>query len=221
MKSAVVVFPGSNCDRDAKVALQQVTGESPAMVWHKDGEIPASTDLVVIPGGFSYGDYLRCGAIAANSMVIEQIQSHAERGGYILGICNGFQILCEMNLLPGTLIRNKNLRFVCKSQRLDIANADTAFTRAYLPPHNISIPIAHSEGNYFADDQTLTSLESENRVVFRYNDNPNGSAHNIAGILSQNGRILGMMPHPERAIGTHEGGSDGIGLFTSLKENIK
>lgn len=220
MKSAVIVFPGSNCDRDAYVALHEVTGESPAMVWHKDGQIPSNTDLVVIPGGFSYGDYLRCGAIAANSKIIEQIRDHAERGGYLLGICNGFQILCEMKLLPGTLIRNNNLKFICNSQQLTISNENTAFTCAYSPTKNISIPIAHAEGNYFADDKTLSSLENENRVVFRYQNNPNGSANNIAGILSKNGKILGMMPHPERAIGSNECGSDGTQLFTSLMETI-
>lgn len=220
MKSAVIVFPGSNCDRDVQIALKTSTNFSPTMVWHKDGEIPANTDLIVIPGGFSYGDYLRCGAIAANSNVNAQIRKHAERGGYILGICNGFQILCEMKLLPGMLIRNKTLKFICNSQRLEIANFDTAFTWAYSPNNTISIPIAHSEGNFFADDDTLSSLEGENRVVFRYIENPNGSARNIAGIMSPNGRILGMMPHPERAIGVHEGGTDGINLFNSLKENI-
>ena len=220
MKSAVIVFPGSNCDRDAKVALHQITGESPTMVWHKDGQIPSNSDLVVIPGGFSYGDYLRCGAIAANSCIIGQIRDHADRGGYILGICNGFQILCEMKLLPGTLIRNENLKFVCNSQQLTISNGNTAFTYAYSPNKSISIPIAHAEGNYFADDDTLSSLEDENRVIFRYKNNPNGSANNIAGIVSQNGKILGMMPHPERAIGTYECGSDGTKLFTSLMETI-
>lgn len=220
MKSAIIVFPGSNCDRDAKVALHQIAGEFPAMVWHKDGEIPSNTDLVLIPGGFSYGDYLRCGAIAANSIIIEQIRDHALRGGYILGICNGFQILCEMNLLPGTLIRNKNLKFVCNSQQLEITNGNTAFTCAYTRTKKISIPVAHSEGNYFADEDTIYSLDAENRVVFRYCENPNGSAGGIAGIVSDNGRILGMMPHPERAIGRHEGGSDGINLFTSLKESL-
>ena len=216
MKTAVIVFPGSNCDRDAQVALRQASGQEPAMVWHKDGTIPEGTDLVMVPGGFSYGDYLRCGAMAANSPVIAQLHAHAERGGYILGVCNGFQILCETGLLPGALMRNTSLDFVCKPQALKIESANTAFTSAYDGRAEISIPIAHHDGNYVADETTLDQLESQGRVAFRYVGNPNGSARDIAGVISANGRVLGMMPHPERAIGGHEGGTDGRALFESL-----
>lgn len=216
MKTAVIVFPGSNCDRDAQVALRQASGQDPAMVWHKDGAIPDGTDLVMVPGGFSYGDYLRCGAMAANSPVIAQLHAHAERGGYILGVCNGFQILCETGLLPGALMRNTSLDFVCKPQALKIESANTAFTSAYDGRAEISIPIAHHDGNYVADETTLDQLESDGRVAFRYVGNPNGSARDIAGVISENGRVLGMMPHPERAIGGHEGGTDGRALFESL-----
>ncbi|KDA01258.1 phosphoribosylformylglycinamidine synthase subunit PurQ [Hyphomonas oceanitis] len=218
MKTAVIVFPASNCDRDAQDALAQVTGKAPAMVWHKDGIIPEDTDLVVIPGGFSYGDYLRCGAMAANSPVVKQLKAHAERGGYVLGICNGFQILCETRLLPGVLIRNASLHFVCRPQRLSVESANTAFTSAYSGSSTVTIPIAHHDGNYFADDATLDRLEGEGRVVFRYaaGENPNGASRDIAGILSDNGRVMGMMPHPERAMGGNEGGADGLGVFLSL-----
>lgn len=216
MKAAVIVFPGSNCDRDAQIALRQVTGQDPAMVWHKDGEIPSDTDLVMVPGGFSYGDYLRCGAMAANSPVISQVKDHAAKGGYVLGVCNGFQILCEMGLLPGALLRNSSLNFVCKLQDLQIVNANSAFTSAYASSGDISIPIAHHDGNYFADTDTLDALEGSGRVAFKYLGNPNGSARDIAGILSANGRVLGMMPHPERAMLGQEGGDHGQALFESL-----
>lgn len=216
MKTAVIVFPGSNCDRDAQTALKQATGQDPAMVWHKDGTIPEDTDLVMVPGGFSYGDYLRCGAMAANSPVIQQLHDHAGRGGYVLGVCNGFQILCETGLLPGALIRNAGLEFVCKPQPLKIENANTPFTSGYAGKSEISIPVAHHDGNYTADETTLDQLEGEGRVAFRYVGNPNGASRDIAGILSENGRILGMMPHPERAIGGHEGGTDGVAMFESL-----
>jgi phosphoribosylformylglycinamidine synthase len=216
MKTAVIVFPGSNCDRDAQVALTQATGNAPEMVWHKDGTIPDDTDLVMIPGGFSYGDYLRCGAMAANSPVIAQLHAHAARGGYVLGVCNGFQILAETGLLPGALVRNASLNFVCRPQALKVESANTAFTSAYAGHDEVVIPIAHHDGNYMADDSTLDQLEGEGRVAFRYAGNPNGSARDIAGVLSENGRVLGMMPHPERAIGGHEGGTDGLGLFESL-----
>ena len=216
MKSAVIVFPGSNCDRDAQTALRTLTGSEPEMVWHKDGEIPDGTDLVMVPGGFSYGDYLRCGAMAANSPVIAQLIAHAKRGGYVLGVCNGFQILCETGLLPGALIRNAGLEFVCKPQDLKIESANSAFTSAYSGGGEVSIPIAHHDGNYIADESTLDTLEGDGRVAFRYAGNPNGSARDIAGVLSENGRVLGMMPHPERAIGGHEGGTDGLGVFESL-----
>lgn len=218
MKSAVIVFPGSNCDRDAHDALAKLTGKAPAMVWHKDGEIPTGTDLVMVPGGFSYGDYLRCGAMAGNSPIISQLKAHAERGGYILGVCNGFQILTETGLLPGALVRNASLHFVCRPQKLKVESSNTAFTSAYTGGSEVVIPIAHAEGNFFADDAMLDRLEGEGRVAFRYaaGENPNGAARDIAGILSENGRILGMMPHPERAIGDHEGGNDGVALFKSL-----
>lgn len=216
MKTAVIVFPGSNCDRDAEMALRQASGQDPAMVWHKDGTIPDGTDLVMVPGGFSYGDYLRCGAMAANSPVIAQLHAHAERGGYILGVCNGFQILCETGLLPGALMRNTSLDFVCKPQTLKIETSNSAFTSAYGSTSEISIPIAHHDGNYVADEATLDTLEGEGRVAFRYVGNPNGSARDIAGVISENGRVLGMMPHPERAIGGHEGGTDGVAMFESL-----
>ena len=218
MKTAVIVFPGSNCDRDAHDALLKVTGKAPAMVWHKDGTIPEGTDLVMVPGGFSYGDYLRCGAMAGNSPVISQLKDHAARGGYVLGVCNGFQILCETGLLPGALMRNASLHFVCRPQALTVETANTAFTSAYQGRSDIVIPIAHHDGNYFADSATLDRIEGEGHVAFRYapGQNPNGASRNIAGILSENGRILGMMPHPERAIGTSEGGDDGLGVFESL-----
>jgi len=216
MNTAVIVFPGSNCDRDAKIALKQVTGTDPAMVWHKDGTIPEGTDLVMVPGGFSYGDALRCGAIAANSPIIRQLHAHAERGGYILGVCNGFQVLCETGLLPGALIRNASLNFVCKPQALTVGNGNTAFTSAYAGRSEIVIPIAHHDGNYVADDATLDRLDGEGQVAFRYVGNPNGSARDIAGVTSENGRVMGMMPHPERAIGEIEGGTDGLGVFESL-----
>ncbi len=218
MKTAVIVFPASNCDRDAQDALAQVTGKPPVMVWHKDGKIPEDTDLVVIPGGFSYGDYLRCGAMAANSPVVEQLKAHAARGGYVLGICNGFQILCETRLLPGVLMRNASLHFVCRPQRLSVTSANSAFTSAYSGNATVTIPIAHHDGNYFADQDTLDRLEGEGRVAFRYaaGENPNGASRDIAGILSDNGRVMGMMPHPERAVGGNEGGADGLGVFESL-----
>ena len=218
MKTAVIVFPGSNCDRDAHDALNKLTGKPPAMVWHKDGVIPEGTDLVMVPGGFSYGDYLRCGAMAGNSPVIAQLKAHAARGGYVLGACNGFQILTETGLLPGALVRNASLHFVCRPQKLTIASANTAFTSAYTGGCDIVLPIAHAEGNYYADTATLDRLEGDGRVAFRYaaGENPNGAARDIAGVLSENGRVLGLMPHPERAVGDSEGGADGVGVFESL-----
>ncbi len=220
MKSAVLVFPGSNCDRDAAVALEKVTGQAPLMVWHKETELPTGLDLVMLPGGFSYGDYLRSGAMAGNSPIVPALKAHAESGGYVLGVCNGFQILTETHLLPGALMRNASLNFVCRPEALRIETANTAFTRAYEGTSSISIPIAHHDGNYFADEATLDELEGEGRVAFRYQSNPNGSARDIAGILSENGRILGMMPHPERAVGGHEGGEEGLGIFESLMASL-
>jgi phosphoribosylformylglycinamidine synthase subunit PurQ / glutaminase len=216
MKSAVIVFPGSNCDRDAQIALRQVTGQEPAMVWHKDGALPAGMDLIVLPGGFSYGDYLRSGAMAAASPIGEAIRGHAERGGYVLAICNGFQVATELGLLPGALLRNASLNFVCRPQPLAIASNSSAFTAGYKDQREVSFPIAHHDGNFFADDTMLDRLEGEGRVAFRYVGNPNGSARDIAGVLSENGRVLGMMPHPERAMAGQEGGNDGVKLFESL-----
>ncbi len=218
MKTAVIVFPGSNCDRDAHDALAQVTGSAPQMIWHKDAKLPDGLDLVMVPGGFSYGDYLRCGAMAGNSPIIADLKRHADRGGYILGVCNGFQVLCETGLLPGALMRNSDLHFVCRQQNLDVTAGDTAFTSSHAIGDTVSYPVAHHDGNYFADDATLDTLEGDARVAFRYtkSENPNGSARDIAGILSENKRVLGMMPHPERAMGRHEGGSDGIALFSGL-----
>ena len=187
------------------------------MVWHKEAELPEGTDLVMLPGGFSYGDYLRCGAMAANSPIISALKAHAESGGYVLGVCNGFQILCETGLLPGALLRNAGLEFVCRPQALKIESANSAFTSAYSGNSEITIPIAHHDGNYVAREETLDTLEGEGRVAFRYaGANPNGSARDIAGVISENGRVLGMMPHPERAIGGTENGTDGRGVFESL-----
>ncbi len=216
MNAAIIVFPGSNCDRDVKVALEKAFDKSPAMIWHKDNDLPEGIDLVVLPGGFSYGDYLRCGAMAANSPIIESLKAHAARGGYILGICNGFQILTETGLLPGALIRNASLNFVCKHQALRLESQNTSFTSAYGTRQTITLPIAHHDGNYIAPEETLDRLQTEGRIAMRYIGNPNGSARDIAGIYSANGRVLGMMPHPERAIGGHEGGADGLALFDSL-----
>jgi len=215
MKSAVIVFPGSNCDRDAQMALREVTGQEPAMVWHKDGALPQGLDLIMLPGGFSYGDYLRSGAMAAASPIGEEIRKHAARGGYVLAVCNGFQVATELGILPGALLRNASLNFVCRPQPLAIAT-NSAFTSAYGSTREVSYPIAHHDGNYFADETTLERLEGEGRVAFRYLGNPNGSARDIAGVLSANGRVLGMMPHPERAMAGQEGGNDGVKLFESL-----
>ena len=216
MKSAVIVFPGSNCDRDAQVALRQITGQDPAMVWHKDGVLPDKLDLIVLPGGFSYGDYLRSGAMAAASPIGDAIRAHAARGGYVLAICNGFQVATELGLLPGALLRNASLNFVCRPQPLAIAANSSAFTAGYKDQREVSFPIAHHDGNYYADAATLDRLEGEGRVAFRYIGNPNGSARDIAGVLSENGRVLGLMPHPERATAGQEGGQDGVKLFDSL-----
>jgi phosphoribosylformylglycinamidine synthase I len=216
MKSAVVVFPGSNCDRDAQTALRQIAGVEPAMVWHKDGALPDKLDLIVLPGGFSYGDYLRSGAMAAASPIGDAIRAHAARGGYVLAICNGFQVATELRLLPGALLRNASLNFACRPQSLAIATNSSAFTAGYKDQREVSFPIAHHDGNYFAEAATLDRLEGEGRVAFRYIDNPNGSARDIAGVLSENGRVLGLMPHPERAMAGQEGGNDGVKLFESL-----
>lgn len=226
MKSVVVVFPGSNREQDVIRALRVGAGHEPVKVWHADTELPAGTDLVVLPGGFSYGDYLRCGAIAGRAAIMDAVRAHAARGGLVLGICNGFQILVESGLLPGILMRNRDLRFICRMQHLKVERTDTAFTRAYAPGQVIEVAIAHGEGNYEADEETIRRLEGEGRVIFRYCDaegrvggkaNPNGSTHDIAGICSEGRNVLGMMPHPENLVEDLVGGVDGLGLFRSLR----
>ncbi|MEQ1616719.1 MAG: phosphoribosylformylglycinamidine synthase subunit PurQ [Terricaulis sp.] len=218
MQSAVIVFPGSNCDRDAARALERVSGRPAHMVWHKETTLPDGIDLAVLPGGFSYGDYLRSGAMAAKSPVVRAVVAHAERGGLVLGICNGFQVLTETRLLPGALGRNAGLKFACKEAPLAIANCNTAFTRAYREARETAIPIAHGDGRFVADEDTLDRLENEGRVVFRYLDNPNGSARDIAGIVNERGNVLGMMPHPERATDPALGRTGGAAVFQSLLE---
>ena len=215
MKSAVVVFPGSNCDRDMAVALEKVTGVKPQMVWHADTELPP-VDLVALPGGFSYGDYLRSGAMAATARIMPAIKAHAERGGKVLAVCNGFQVATECGLLPGALMRNAGLKFICRDVPLTVENANTAFTSRYAGSRDIRIPVAHHDGNYYADEETLDRLEGEGQVVFRYAVSVNGSARNIAGIINARGNVLGLMPHPERMIEPALGGSDGRPLFESL-----
>ena len=221
MKSAVIVFPASNCDRDAKTALEQMTGKTPHMVWHQDGTLP-DVDLVVLPGGFSYGDYLRCGAMASQSSVMKAVKAHADKGGMVLGICNGFQVLTETHMLPGALMRNAGLNFVCKPVGLEVDETQSGFTRKYAKGQRVTFPVAHGEGSYFADEDTLDRLEGENRVAFRYakGENPNGSARHIAGILSEKRNVLGLMPHPERVVDDVLGGTDGRGLFESLIEAL-
>ncbi len=216
MESAVIVFPGSNCDRDMAVALETVSGQKPHMVWHGDSELPSGLDVIAIPGGFSYGDYLRSGAMASRSSIIEPVIEAARRGVRILGVCNGFQILTETGLLPGALMRNSDIHFVCKNAELEVTNSETVFTSRYPKDESISIPVAHHDGNFFADNDTLDRLENEDRVVFRYRSDINGSSRNIAGIVNAAGNVLGMMPHPERAIDKKHGGTDGLPLFESL-----
>ncbi len=220
MKSAVIVFPGSNCDRDMAVALEQVTGTRPAMVWHRETELPEGLDLVAIPGGFSYGDYLRSGAMAARSPVMRAVADAAGRGVAVLGVCNGFQILTEAGLLPGALMRNANLHFICRDVPLKVENSQTAFTSRYESGEDIVIPVGHHDGNYQADSETLDRLEGEGRIAFRYADACNGSARDIAGIVSEAGNVLGMMPHPERMVEPAHGRTDGRRLFEGLLEAI-
>ena len=215
MHAAVIVFPGSNCDRDMAVAFEKA-GAKVSMVWHKDTALPEGVDIIGVPGGFSFGDYLRCGAIAANSPICQSVVAHAEKGGYVLGICNGFQVLTETGLLPGVLLRNAKLKYICKPVRLRVEAADSAFTAGYQVGQEITVPIAHHDGNYFADPETLERLHGEARVAFTYCDNPNGSVDDIAGVLSQNRRVLGMMPHPERAADEGHGGTDGTAVFRAL-----
>ncbi len=219
MHAAVLVFPGSNCDRDLATAFE-AAGAKVTMVWHKEQGLPAGVDIVGVPGGFSYGDYLRCGAIAANSPICGALKAHAERGGYALGICNGFQVLTETRLLPGALRRNANLKYICKTVPLVVGTADSAFTHGYAKDQVIDIPIAHHDGNYYADDATLARLLDQDRIAFTYADNPNGSVADIAGVLSENRRVLGMMPHPERAADPAHGGTDGKQMFAGLMDQL-
>ncbi|ASG20515.1 phosphoribosylformylglycinamidine synthase subunit PurQ [Nitrospirillum viridazoti] len=228
MKSAVIVFPGSNCERDIAVALEQVSGHKTFHAWHRDTDLP-EVDVIAVPGGFSYGDYLRCGAMAANSPVMRVVKERAAQGVKVIGVCNGFQILTEAGLLPGALIRNQSLKYICKTVDLKVENTDSAFTRHYTPGQHIGIPVGHGEGNYVADEETLKRLEGEGRVAFRYTDaagvvnaagNPNGATNNIAGIFNETRTVLGMMPHPERAFDPQHGNTDGRALFTSLLESL-
>jgi phosphoribosylformylglycinamidine synthase I len=219
MKSAVIVFPAANCDRDAATALEALTGNKTHMVWHQDGELP-DVDLVVLPGGFSYGDYLRCGAMANQSKIMAAIKAHADKGGAVLGICNGFQVLTEAGLLPGALMRNAGLKFVCKPVALSVEETQSVFTRKYDKGQTVTLPIAHGEGNYYADSETLDRLEGDGRVMLRYQNNPNGSARNIAGILNEKRNVMGMMPHPERVVDPLTGGTDGRAIFQSLIETL-
>lgn len=220
MKTAVVVFPGSNCDRDLAVALEQVTGRKPAMVWHKEAELPEGTDFIGLPGGFSYGDYLRSGAMAARSPIMRAVKDAAERGVPVIGICNGFQVLTEAGLLPGALMRNSGLHYICRPVALSVENSQSLFTHGYEQGQKLLIPIAHHDGNYQADEDTLDRLEGEGRVVFRYSEECNGSARSIAGIVNRNGNVLGMMPHPERAFEPAHGCTDGRALFEGLLETV-
>jgi phosphoribosylformylglycinamidine synthase len=228
MKASVIVFPGSNCDRDVAVSLEAAMGKKPAMVWHGEADVPAS-DLIVLPGGFSYGDYLRSGAMAAHSPIMRDVVEKAKKGTPVLGICNGFHLLTETGLLPGVLMRNASLKFICKDVLLKVIRNDTDFTRRYAQSQVIRIPIAHHDGNYFADEDTLDRLEGEGRVAFRYCDalgdpnrdaNPNGSRRNIAGLYNEAGSVLGLMPHPERLADPALGGTDGEPMFTSLHEAL-
>lgn len=219
MRAAVVVFPGSNCDRDLAVAFK-AAGADVTMVWHKDTRLPEGIDIVGVPGGFSFGDYLRCGAIAANSPICRSVKDHAERGGYVLGICNGFQVLTETGILPGALLRNAGLKYICRTVGLKVETSQSVFTEGYNAGDVIDIPIAHHDGNYFADAETLDALVAEDRIAFSYTDNPNGSQRDIAGILSSNRRVLGMMPHPERAADSGHGGTDGQALFRAIADQL-
>ena len=229
MHAAIVIFPGTNRERDVALALARATGREPARLWHGETTLPDRLDLVVLPGGFSHGDYLRCGAMAARSPIMPALHAYAERGGHILGICNGFQILTEAGLLPGALLRNANLRFLSRDCHLRVERADTAFTGHYQKGQVVKAPMAHGDGNFFADADTLSMLEGEGRIAFRYvtpqgetarHANPNGSLEAIAGILSANGRVLGLMPHPENLVDPLMGGTDGKPLFDSLAQAL-
>jgi phosphoribosylformylglycinamidine synthase I len=225
MKAAIILFPGSNRERDALRAVDKIAKAKPSLVWHGEHALPPGTDLAVLPGGFSYGDYLRCGAIAARAPIMDAVRAHAGRGGLVLGICNGFQILVEAGLLPGVLVRNANLRFICRMQHLTVERVDTPFTSRYAKGQIIKVAIAHGEGNYIGDAETIARIEGDGRVAFRYCDaqagregdaNPNGSVNDIAGIYSEGFNVLGLMPHPENLIDPLVGGTDGRGLFESL-----
>ena len=218
MKAAVLQFPGSNCDRDMAVALEK-SGFDVTVVWHKDASLP-KVDLVAVPGGFSFGDYLRCGAIAAQSPVCQGLVDHVHAGGYALGVCNGFQVLTETRLLPGALMRNAGLKFVCRTVGLTVETTDSAFTSVYTKGQIVDIPVAHHDGNYYCDDETLAALRDQDRIAFTYTENVNGARENIAGVLSENRRVLGMMPHPERAIDANHGGTDGQALFRSMLDQL-
>jgi phosphoribosylformylglycinamidine synthase len=220
MKSAVIVFPGSNCDRDMAVAIREVGGFEPAMIWHREIELPEGLDLIAIPGGFSYGDYLRSGAMAANSPVMRDVREAADRGVPVLGVCNGFQILTEAGLLPGALMRNSTISFVCRDVPISVENSQSLFTSRYRAGEEIVIPVAHHDGNYTADEQVLDRLEGEGRIAFRYAHQTNGSARDIAGIINERGNVLGMMPHPERAVEPAHGRTDGRRLFEGLLEAV-
>ena len=219
-RSAVITFPGSNCDRDMADALEKVSGTAPFRVWHGDADLPENLDFIALPGGFSYGDYLRSGAMAARSPVMQAVIAAAGRGVPVLGVCNGFQVLTEAGLLPGALMRNAGIRFVCRDVPLVVENSQSLFTAGYEAGQRIVIPVAHHDGNYFADDATLDRLEGEGRVAFRYAENVNGSARNIAGVLNEAGNVLGMMPHPERMIEAAQGGTDGRALFESAVKGL-
>ena len=221
MQAAVIVFPGSNCDRDVTVCLEAAMGTAPLMAWHGDAELP-KCDLIVLPGGFSYGDYLRCGSMAANSPIMREVVAQAGKGAAVLGICNGFQVLTECGLLPGILMQNRGLNFVCRNTRLNVTNNNTAFTALYQAGEEITVPVAHNEGNYFADDDTLKQLQDEDRIAFTYaaGDNPNGACLDIAGICDKAGRIVGMMPHPERRAEATLGGEDGKRMFKGIVEAL-
>ena len=219
-RAAVITFPGSNCDRDMAVAIERASGSAPLRVWHADAELPERLDFIALPGGFSYGDYLRSGAMAANSPVMRGVKEQAERGVPVLGVCNGFQVLTEAELLPGALMRNASQNFICRTVALTVENSQSLFTGGYDQGQAIRIPVAHHDGNYFADEDTLDRLEGEGRVAFRYAENCNGSRRDIAGVLNAAGNVLGMMPHPERAVDTAHGGTDGLALFEGAMRTL-
>lgn len=219
-RSAVITFPGSNCDRDMADALEKVSGTAPHRVWHGDADLPSGLDFIALPGGFSYGDYLRSGAMAARSPVMQSVVAAANRGVPVLGVCNGFQVLTESGLLPGALLRNACITFVCREVGLRVENSQSLFTAGYAQGQEIVIPVAHHDGNYFADDATLDRLEGDGRVAFRYTEEVNGSARQIAGVLNAAGNVLGMMPHPERMIEPEQGGTDGRALFESAVKGL-